>query len=293
MADDKNDKGFNPIKWFIENPEWLLIGWYAVKGAVSGHVDDDAPDTAKSAAKAAGASTGGKHRPEDEAAWRRVKNKIGTDVNHVLLADTLDKLVSGVFDQEHKSKWRRDQGEDSFGEWRTQIAQAAKDDLDDAVLYLTRLAEKSFYIFEEECIERKETPLSIKGNETAETYAWRATCKRMRKQMQSDAVPLPKGIKPYGVRLKEAVSKTGPEAIKQKIPAGWKKTKDWWKCDEFTAKRKAANDRIINSAKDTIHQTRETAAAHADWMEQQAIERKKQDDALGRFDRFLNKILPF
>ena len=293
MADEKNDKGFNPIKWFIENPEWLLIGWYAMKGAVNGHVDDDAPDTAKSAAKAAGASTGGKHRPEDEAAWRRVKNKIGNEVNHTQLVDTLDRLVSGIFDQEHKKKWRRDQGEDFFEEWRTQIAQAAKDDLDDTVLYLTRLAENSFCIFEEECKKRDETPLSIEGNKRAETYAWRATCKRMRKKMQADAVPLPKGIKPYGVRLKEAISKTGPQAVKEQIPAGWKKTKDWWQSDEFTTKRKSASERIGNSAKSTVSQTKKTAAAHAEWMEQHAIERKQQDNALGPFDRFLNKILPF
>jgi hypothetical protein len=287
MADDKKDNGFNPFKWAIEHPEWLLIGWYALKGAISGHVDDDAPDEAKRMAKGAGASVGGKNRPEDEAAYRRVKNKIGTDVNRITLMETLDGIVNGVFDLGHKVEWRRTQGEDSFEHWRMQIAQAAKDNLDDAVLYLTRLAETGFHIFKEECKKRGETPLSIKGNKRAETHAWRATCKAMREKMRSDAVPLPKGIKPYGVHLKEAVLKTGPKVVKEQIPAGWNKAKDWWISDEFIAKRKAAQERVVNSSKSTIKQAKETATKidtkvtdHVDKMETMKRER-------GTIKRFL------
>jgi len=288
MADDNKSSGFHPFNWLWENFDKLaIIGTIAV-AAATGRVSEDADAKSKAAAKAMGASTGGKGDPADEAFFKWAKSKVGNSRDRGQLREILTGLTHHAFQLTHSEKWVRNRGRDAFEEWRVTVCKMGKPTPQDAVDYLTAMAKDIRRHYTRELRQAGVTPFPYDDNNSDHRIARINAYDYAIDQMQSEGTYVPSGTEAaVAIKLKNLAMQMGPKAFNAGKTA----------YDTTTKKLEAAYQQIKLRAPGYAKQgwgaTKTAAVAHADWMEQHAIERKQQDDALGRFDRFLNKILPF
>lgn len=286
MADNNEKKGV--IHWLWENLDTIAIIGTVAAGFFSGRVSEDADPKAKKAAAAMGMSTGGKGDPTDEAFYKGVKAKVGTSANRKTLQKILTGFTTYAFQLTHDEKWVRERGRDAFEDWRVIICRIGQTDEQVAVDYLTAFAKDLRDKYTEICKDRSVTAWPFDEGNVEHRIARCEAFDYGIEQMRSDGTYVPTGTEAsLIIRLKNLALQMGPKAFaagKTAYDKTYQHIKD--NGPEYVDKTKQA-------AQHSWEATKETAAAHADWMEQHATERKQQDANLRWHDQLLNKLLPF
>jgi hypothetical protein len=165
----------------------------------------------------------------------------------------------------------RERGRDAFEDWRVTICRMAEPQKWVAVTYVTNFTRDIKHKYIKTCLDADVAPWPFDESNDDHRYAMFVAFDYGIEQMHSEGTYIPTDMEAAPlIKLKELANQMGPSAY-----AAGKTTFDKVKADAKVTYQHL-KDNGPKYAKVGWEQTKKTAAAHADWMEQQAAKSEER-----------------